>query len=207
MRIICPAVPAAKIFVQCLKEFPNSLGLDSIELKISGMDALIIEQDTAIISVSRTNRLLHDTKMLRCFFFEKLSRIFVKRLELPRIIENLMALRETAKIAEDDYVAYAYANLFGRKAASFEQYIDMSMLWIALHGISDPDAEMLRQLARNKAYESRTKSLFDALKNNLWIPRNMERAVKKCRRLEDAGDKIQVGKLAAHTHTEQRQRL
>ena len=57
-------------------------------------------------------------------------------------------------------------------------------------------AEMLRSLTRNKVYEAKSKSLFEALKKDLRNARNLEKALVKYRRF-DAGNKIQMGKLGA----------
>ncbi|MBI2578430.1 MAG: hypothetical protein HYW26_01835 [Candidatus Aenigmarchaeota archaeon] len=199
---------ASSLFDESIKKFPNKIPLDTIEFRIAEIDALIIEESRATLSVSRMNAFLaeHDRKALRSMFTESLNRIFIRPMGLPQLIEDVMAFRETAKLLKDDYLYYMYAKTAGRKPESFADYLSLSAPWVAFYAVDSTAAEMLHQLTRNKAYEAKAKSLFEALKRNLWIDSNLEKALKKYRRL-DAGSKIQMGELGAVPGIQQRQRV
>lgn len=180
---------ASQVFIDCLKNFPNKTFLpDSIEFRISEVDALIIEKEKAIISVSRLS-VAEDEKFLRSIFSEYLNRIFVKELlVVPQLIEDVIVYKETAKILGDDYLYYVYQKIAGKKPKDFQEYLGISAYRVAF-SFDDAAAEMLYQLCNDKRYEARAKSLFTALKKNLWLSSNLERALTKLRRL-DAGNKV-----------------
>ncbi|MBI4018334.1 MAG: hypothetical protein HY368_01885 [Candidatus Aenigmarchaeota archaeon] len=189
------------LFLRCLANYPNRLP-DTIELRIAGVDALIIEENRAIISLSSAG------DEMRPVFFERLNRIFIRRSldVMPRLLEDVMVLRETAKMLGDEYLGYLYGRLLGRKARNFSEYLNASAAWVAFHPVDKADADMLYQITKNKAYEARAKSLFEALKRNLWVGSNLEKAAKKLGRL-NAGNEIQMGKLGAVPDPQQRKRL
>jgi len=181
------ALFASKIFDECLKEYPNKLMIDSLELRISKIDALIIEEDKAIISLSGSNKffLEEDEKALRSIFYEYLNRIFVKKSldKMPPLIENVIVSRETAKMLGDDYLYYLHLKTIGKRPANFEEYLNLSIPWIAFFPVDEAAAEILYNLSKNKTYEAKAKSLFAVLKKNLWFNVNFEKAIKKARRL------------------------
>lgn len=184
----------SSMFDECVREFPNKLLVDKIELRISSVDALILEEGKAIISVNVLDHYFQeeDEKCTRSIFYEYLNRIFIRKSlqPLPQLIEDIMVSRETAKLLNDDYLYYLTLKVTGTKPKSFDEYMNVNVPWVAFFPVDNVAADILYDTTKNKRYEAKAKSLFEVLKKNLWLDQNLDKAVKKLKRMKNAGSKV-----------------
>lgn len=167
MRIIAKTTED-KIPKQFLKPFYYHIAMfgpllktDNFLLEFSDRNETSIEEREARVKINPNDSIFQDKDIIAPFICQEIVRIKIKQqIALPKIIEDIVCGRETAKIYPKEYFQLCYLEILKRKKVkSLEDFLEINKHWIILHPLDSYNSEFLKNLAKKLGHDKK----FDLL--------------------------------------------
>ena len=170
-------------FYQHTALFAAELKTDSLKIEFAAKHETIVEDSEATIKINPADTVFQDRDVIAPFVCQETIRIKTRRLELPRILEDVLCGRETAKLYPKEYFQLCYLSLLKyRRIKDLQEFLDANKYWIIFYPLDSYNSEFLKSLAQkikhDKKLDMLCKQLFNASKNRLSKSENLNNAIK-----------------------------
>ena len=165
----------------CSSEF--HLPFDKIELTIRDTNIALVDNYNAVVCVDYNNPLVmeKDYRGVKILLMHELFRLMFK-MNLPKIIEDVIIGRELIKRGFGDELFYMYYNCVMKTSPTEDNYIKIRLPWAIFHNYDKYNSEFFRELA-SKMCKTRpdARRFLDILCN--LSEKNIKEAVKECKKI------------------------
>jgi len=170
----------SRAFDRIITKGDYHLPFEQIEFHLRDSSISRVDDEKAFICMDYSNPLIleKDLRGVNTLIHHELFRLMFK-MNLPRLIEDVVIGREMIKRGMGDDLFYMYYNhVLKMKVNSLEGYLQINLPWIIFHEQDKYNSEMLKNLADRackKKYPA-AKKLFDVLCG--LSPKNIHEAAK-----------------------------
>lgn len=150
-----------KTFYYHIAMFGPLLKTDNFLLEFSDRNETNIEEREARVKINPNDSIFQDKDIIAPFICQEIVRIKIKQqIALPKIIEDIVCGRETAKIYQKEYFQLSYLELLKKKRLkTLEDFLEANKHWITFHPLDAYNSEFLKNLAKKLGHDKK----FDLL--------------------------------------------
>ncbi len=173
-----------KPFYYHIAMFEPLLRTDTFFLELSDKNETEVQEREARVKININDTIFQDKEVINPFICQEIIRIKIKQqISLPKIVEDIVCGRETAKIYTNVYFQLCYLEMLKRKKIKFlEDFLQINKHWVIFHPLDSYNSEFLKNLANRTTHEKKADILsipfFNATKNELSSNEKLNNAIE-----------------------------